>query len=367
MEGLEAFLTDAPSYHLQEAVKLAERLMSEEGARALAFPLARAERRLGDLDKAAGLYARVLEWEPELTEARVEYARMLEGAGKRADAYEVLQVLVEGGTGSTAELERLATLALGAGKLEEAVALLQRAVDRHPEDLALRHALEATDARLREALIRKLQGSTDLDERLQLAGLLAENGKKIESMRVLRALGKLDTDQPELSFLRFSAEHFAKEGKEEKAEAALRQVGRTLNYAPGSDPHKELLYRIATLYESKGNRRHARRVFLEVFAQDPAFRDLNQRIEVLSDDVRELGSKAADERVLELVDVGAPLGTIFDSLPRKRLVVGPRAGWLKGRNPRRSSALNSARYIGPSVCVCSRLLRAPSQSHQPLL
>jgi tetratricopeptide (TPR) repeat protein len=323
VSGLESFMESATPYYLQEAAKLANDLLEKESSRALAHPLARARRRLGDLEGATALYERVLEWEPELTEARVEYARMLEGAGRRAEAYEVLKVLVEGSTGSTAEIERLATLALGAGKLNEAVALLQRAVDRHPEDLALKHALEATQARLRQSQIRRLEGATDLDERLELAGLYVENGNKAEAMRTLRALGRLDIDQPDLSFLRFSAEHFAKQGKEDKAEAALRLVGRSRGYAPGSDPHKELLYRISTLYEQSANRRGARRVLLEIYAQDPNFKDVAQRLEVLSEDVRGMASGVADERMLELVDVGAPLGTIFDTLQSTDLALDP--------------------------------------------
>ena len=89
------------------------------------------------------------------------------------------------------------------------------------------------------------------------------------------------------------------------------------------EPHLAMLHRIATLYERNGNRRHARRVFLEIFSLDPAFREVNQRIEALSDDVRELGSNAADERVLELLDVGAPLGTIFDNLQGSNLALDP--------------------------------------------
>jgi tetratricopeptide (TPR) repeat protein len=322
--ALEALLEQATPFQLEAAVGLGARILELGGHDGLAQPLARAKRRMGDVEGAARLFERCLQADPSNTDARVEYAKLLEGAGRRAEAYEVLKVLVEDQTGSTAELERLATLALGAGRVDDAVALLVRASSRHPEDLALKGALEATQARQREARIALLQRATAPAEREELAGLYAEQGNQVEAVRVLRALGKIDADQPELSFLRFSAEHFAKQGKEDKAEAALRHVGRTLNYAPGSEQQKELLLRIATIHERAGKRAAARRVFLELYSADPGYRDVAARLEVLSEDVRGTTVGAADERVLELVDVGAPLGTIFDALKDSDLSLDPK-------------------------------------------
>lgn len=321
--GLRALLQDAPPPHLEEAVKVAERLLDQEGYQALAVSAARAHRRLGHVDAAAKHYRRHLEVEPEDADARHELATLLEGAGRVEEAYQVLKVLLDDGQGTTAELERLATLALGAGKIDHAVDLLKRCVDRHPEDLSLRHALEAAEARQREEQIKALRGATREEERLKLAALCAEAGRTEQTMEILRALGRLG-DNPELSYLRFSAEHFARAGKTAKAEAAMRQVARALGYAPGSDQLKQLLCRIAGLYEHAGERRAARRVLLEVHALDPRFQDVEARLDAMSEDVALQPAGAPDARLLELVDVGAPLGTIFDALQAHDLTLDAR-------------------------------------------
>ncbi|MCO5172547.1 MAG: tetratricopeptide repeat protein [Planctomycetes bacterium] len=321
--GLRALLQDAPPSQLQEAVALAARLLEQEGYQALAPSVARAERRLGHVDAAARLFRRHLEAEPEDADARHELATLLEDAGQVGEAYEVLKVILDDGQGTTAELERLATLALGAGKVDHAVELLGRCVDRHPEDLSLRHALEAAEARQRDEQIRALRGATREEDRLRLAALCAEAGRAEQAIEILRALGRLG-DNPELSYLRFSAEHFARTGKTAKAEAAMRQVGAALSYAPGSDAHKQLLCRVAAMYEHAGERRAARRVYLEVHALDPRFQDVEARLEAMSDDVAGQAAGALDARLVELVDVGAPLGTIFDALGAHDLALDPR-------------------------------------------
>lgn len=204
------------------------------------------------------------------------------------------------------------------------MALLTRATDRHPEDLALQASLEAAQARQRKAQIAALVNASGEDRRLELAALYAEEGNKEQAMALLRDLNKL-TDNPELGYLQFTAQHLARTGKTQRAEETLREVGRILSYPPGSEQHKDLLYRIATVYERAGasDRPSARRVFVELYAVDPAFRDVATRLENLSEDVR-TGGHGVDERVLELVDVGAPLGTVFDALQTFDLTLDPR-------------------------------------------
>ncbi|RMG07437.1 MAG: hypothetical protein D6731_23765 [Planctomycetota bacterium] len=321
--GLSDFLEEAPAAVLERAVALGERVALGEGIRSLGLPLARARRRLGDLEGAGELYRRFLEAAPDHTEARVEYARLLESAGRAAEAYQVLAVLVEGGAGSTAELERLAALALAAGRLEEAEELLRRAVRREPDDLALRHALEATSARVREQRIRALQGSSDPAARLELAGLYAEQGHDAEAIQFLRSVGRLDESNPQLSYLSFAAERFARRGLLGRAEAAYRRAAQSLGYAPGSDPYKDLIYRVAALYEQGAERRAARRVYLELHALDPSYRDVAARLEALAEDVRGAALGTGEEQVLELIDVGAPLGTIFETLQQSDLALEP--------------------------------------------
>ncbi|MBX3467451.1 MAG: tetratricopeptide repeat protein, partial [Planctomycetes bacterium] len=322
--GLRALLQDAPPSQLQHAVELAARLLDQEGYQALAVSVARAERRLGHVEAAGRLFRRHLEAEPEDADARHELATLLEDAGQVGEAYEVLKVLLDDGQGTTAELERLATLALGAGKVDHAVELLRRCVDRHPEDLSLRHALEAAEARQRDEQIRALRGASRDEDRLRLAALCAEAGRAEQAIEILRALGRLG-DNPELSYLRFSAEHFARTGKTAKAEAAMRQVGAALSYPAGSDQHKQLLCRIAAMHEHAGERRAARRVYLEVHALDARFQDVEARLEAMSDDVAgQAAAGALDARLVELVDVGAPLGTIFDALNAHDLALDPR-------------------------------------------
>jgi hypothetical protein len=102
-------------------------------------------------------------------------------------------------------------------------------------------------------------------------------------------------------------------------------VARALGYAPGSDPHKQLLCRIAAMYEHAGERRAARRVYLAVHALDPRFQDVEARLDAMSDDMAvQVTAGAPDARLLELVDVGVPLGTIFDALQAQDLTLDAR-------------------------------------------
>ncbi len=322
--GLQALLAEVGPPHLGEAAALAERLLEQEGYDALALPVARARRRLGDDEAAARHYARHLEADPDDLEARRELAGLHEAAGRLAEAYELLAaVLASGGGGTTPELERLAMLALGAGRVRDGVELLRRAVDRHPDDLALRHQLEAAEARHRDDQIRALREANREEDRLQLAALCAEAGRSDEAKALLRALGRLGQDE-ELSLLRFTAEQLARAGKPAKAEAAMRQVARALGYQPASEQQKQLLYRIAQMYEHAGERGGARRTFLELHALDPAFQDVEARLDALSEDLGAHAVGAVDERLLELVDVGAPLGTLFDVLQGTDLALDAR-------------------------------------------
>lgn len=310
--GLRGLLADASPPLLDEAARLAERLLEQEGYQGLAPSAARARRRLGHLDRAAALFERHLEAEPEDLEARRELAQLLEASGKHDKAYDVLRVVLQDGA-TSAELERLAQLALAAGKVDAAVEQLRQAASRAPDDLVLKGLLEGAEARAREPQLAALEKSTKDEDRLRLAGLLVEAGKLDQAREVLRALGRLG-EHPELALLRFSAEHLARAGKTQKAEAALRALGRALSYAPGSEQHKALLGRVAGLYEHTGERRAARRVLLELHALAPGAQDVEARLEALSDDGAGPAGAAIDQRVVELIDVGAPLGTIFDAL-----------------------------------------------------
>ena len=143
-----------------------------------------------------------------------------------------------------------------------------------------------------------------------LKPLMALDGERgYPLVAVVTSLGEGDTVPLDLL-----ADHYARAGKSQKAEEAMRLVAKHLNHAPGSEPYKTLLYRIAGFHDRSGDRRGARRVYLEIYTLDPSFRDVNGRLEALSQDVASAGLDRPDERVIELVDVGAPLGTIFDAM-----------------------------------------------------
>lgn len=327
--GLRAFFEEASRRDLEAGVTLGEEILeNERGYDQLSLALGRAKRRLGDMSGAASLLRSYLQSEPEDIEARVELARILESEGDYAEAYQVLEILVRDGAGNTAELERMATLALAANRIDDSVALFKRALEREPDDISLRRALDATLTRQRRARLAVLeaQAQKTLEDKLELAGLYAGEGRKDDALALLREAGKIGANA-ELDLLNFSAEAFAKTGQTRRAESALRQVARTLNYSVGSDQHLELLYRIAAMYEEAGgtDRASARRVFLELYARSPNFKDVTDRLENLSEDVRSLTAESeVDERVLEVVHDGAPLTTVFDLLQGVDLSVDAR-------------------------------------------
>jgi tetratricopeptide (TPR) repeat protein len=317
LEGLRGLASSARPQLLRALVEASERVQAAVEDPEFFLPAARALRRLGDLDEALRVFGSYLKAVPGDTEARQECAQALENAGQWGEAYQILAPLAESLEQlSLVELEHLARVALRAGKASEAVGYYERALARHPDDLALVRGLEGARARQREQRIKELDDASSPDELMQLAGLFAEAGRDEEARGVLAQLGRTG-ENPELDYLRFCGEHFARSGQPERAEAAWRVMAALLNHAPGSDPFKAFLYRVAGLHAQAGDRRSARQALLEIQAHDPTYQDVESKLEALTDVVPVHGRP--DERVVSLVEVDAPWATLFDVLRDENL------------------------------------------------
>ena len=145
--------------------------------------------------------------------------------------------------------------------------------------------------------------------------MYAEAGREDEARGVLASLGRT-SESPELDFLRFCGEHFAQTGRPDRAEEAWRTMATRLAHAPGSDPFKAFLYRAAELHQQAGDKRAARQALLEIQAHDPGYRDVQTKLEALTD-VLPHGRPA--DRLIGLLEVDAPLATLLDEVRQVEL------------------------------------------------
>src|SRR5581483_5113137 len=289
VEGLLAFLPRAARDRLPVAIALGQKILEREPMQLdLARELARGLRRQGDFIEAARMLDRCVQGDADDREARLELAQNFEDAGKVEGAYDALKPLLDAGEPTADELSYAAALLMRLERHEDALPVLKKALAKRGDDRSLKERLERAESALpdkeAERLKAELQaGRASEEDRRKLAGLLAESDKKEEALEILRALPGAPPGDGETVFLRFAAEQFARRGRIDKAEAALRQLCTVLAYPPGSEQEKAMLYRIGALYERAGDRRSARRAYLELVARDPHYRDAYAKLESQED------------------------------------------------------------------------------------
>jgi tetratricopeptide (TPR) repeat protein len=323
VEGLLAFLPRVSKEFLPQPIALAQSILEKDPMQHdLARALSQAQRRNGDYVGAARSLESYLKSEDAAREARVELAQNLEDAGNVEAAAEALRPLVEVGEPTADELSSAAALLARLERHEAALPLLKKALEKRPDDRSLKERHERAESALRDKEAARLQeelraGRASDDDRRKLAGLLAEAGKKDETLQILRTIPGVPPGDPESVFYRFAAEQFSRRGRIDRAEAALRQLCAILAYPAGSEQEKAMLYRIGALYERAGDRRSARRAYLELVARDPRYRDAYSKLESQADATVADGSDVSDERSLvQFVEseVTREVKTIFESL-----------------------------------------------------
>ncbi len=323
VEGLLAFLPRVSKEFLPQPIALAQSVLAKDPMQHdLARALAHAQRRNGDYAGAARSLESYLRGEDAAREARVELAQNLEDAGNVEAASEALRPLLEGGEPTADELSYAAALLARLERHEAALPLLKKAFEKRPDDRSLKERHERAESALRDKEAARLMeearaGRASEDDKRKLAGLLAEAGKKEETLQILRTIPGIPPGDPESVFYRFAAEQFSRRGRIDKAEAALRQLCSILAYPAGSEQEKAMLYRIGALYERAGDRRSARRAYLELVARDPRYRDAYAKLESQADATVLDGADVSDERSLaQFVETEVPreVKSIFDSL-----------------------------------------------------
>jgi hypothetical protein len=249
-------------------------------------------------------------------------------AGRAKEAAAALRTLVEQGGATTDDLRDAALLASELGSHTDASSFASRALERNPGDEVMRSTLRASEAAVREEEIEKLrravaEGHAGEEDRRRLAALFVEGGRKQEALALILALPGENKGDPDASYLKFAAEHHAREGRIAQAEEALRALARHFAYAQGSEQEKALLYRVAALFEKHGARTDARRVYLELYGRDPAYRDVSAKLDGL-DEVVESGDGGATRALASLVERRPrEIRTIFEALRDVDLTLDP--------------------------------------------
>ncbi|HEY8478096.1 MAG TPA: DUF4236 domain-containing protein, partial [Chloroflexota bacterium] len=142
----------------------------------------------------------------------------------------------------------LAELYQQSGRREEAIGLLQQLSRESPDELALR---------------------------LSLCDLLYEDGDDEEVVET--AAGVANDSDLGLACLHLKARALARQGL---LSAAAETLSDALRRTAKRDPDlvKEIRYDRATLLEQLGHRRRARREWERLYAEDPVYRDVAERL-----------------------------------------------------------------------------------------
>ncbi|WP_413556163.1 cellulose synthase subunit BcsC-related outer membrane protein [Brenneria sp. L3-3Z] len=182
----------AASGALDEALALSAPLSRQSGERGIAAQLFRADllRRKGDATAAEQAYRNILAGASENNDARLGLYYSLQAQQKTTEAQQVLQSLPAslrpqsaGGVASVEPLRRDAALALQAGNVERALALLRQAQQRQPGnawvrlDMARILQQQGNDAQA-EAIISPLAQPGAASENLYVAALFAADNER---------------------------------------------------------------------------------------------------------------------------------------------------------------------------------------------
>lgn len=95
----------------------------------------------GDAKTAENALGKLLKARPDLSDAQVDYALVLQKLGKTEDAIAAYQRALTLDPGSSTAANNLALLLRQQGQFQEARQLLQQAVEQHPDNPALRYNL----------------------------------------------------------------------------------------------------------------------------------------------------------------------------------------------------------------------------------
>ena len=274
-DRLRPLLVGASRLELEPALACAAQLLESDLDRGLVISTARGFQRLdrpGDAEAWLARYARENPDDLEVAEFRAD---LLEAQGDHEAALRVFQPLVQPTSAPARAVERAGLLALAAGQADAARTLLKRAFELTPSDPVAQAACERAQELWRSQQIARQQG--DASKRQATAALLTANGQHEQAIALLGA--ELGTP-PERGYFGFACERLADDPA--AAEGAVRWVARRTGLARGSAGYHEALYRVAQLFEARGEADDARRLYLEVHQSDPAFRDVAARLETLS-------------------------------------------------------------------------------------
>ena len=187
-----------------------------------------AETLLGDAARAADLYARIVELDPERVDALSELARLELALGRSDRAYSALEALkarAEGEAKTTASLKLAALLVHPLGRPAEALEAIAPVLEANPSDLdAIRivhQTLEAPECRARAAEL--------------LARIAAASDDRVQGADVIEALLAVSAEAPQLAKARTRWLTQLLKTKSDKPDESLRLALQGAESAPEED------------------------------------------------------------------------------------------------------------------------------------
>ena len=231
-------------------------------------------RTLGDLSGASSQretvgraieqYREILRLDPGDTDAALWLARLYRLQNEHEKAGEVLRQLLEREPENEPAVEQLTQLLLDGGQAPEAIALLQRIIQRSPTagllDLLGDAYTQTHDAaRAEEAYRRSVElDPSDVNHRRGLAQSLLAREKYPAALEQYKKLAELDPDDPD-NYLQLAKIYRELHQLDQAEESVLHAKQRS----PGS---LEVVYYEATIYEAQGRFDEAIRVLSDAVA-----------------------------------------------------------------------------------------------------
>jgi tetratricopeptide (TPR) repeat protein len=204
------------------------------------------ETRLGDAARAADLYARIVEIDPERIDALSELARLELALGRSDRAYSALEALkarAEGEAKYAASLKLAALLVHPLGRPAEALEAVAPVLEANPSDLdAIRivhQTLEAPECRARAAeLLEKIAAVSD---------------NRVQGADVIEALLAVSAEAPQLAKARTRWLSQLLKSKTDKPAEALRLALQGAESAPEEDELWDVAVAMARRLNEPGN------------------------------------------------------------------------------------------------------------------
>jgi tetratricopeptide (TPR) repeat protein len=237
-------------------------------------------------DEAVRHFRAYLGAKPEDIHARRRQAGLLQELGREEEALKELEKLADDVRDDPSIFVDIGHLRRARDDLEGARSAFARAVDLDAENPPALEGLEGVKSLLLERevemLRERIRSEPNPDQaRRKLVEVYAVNDREADALEEIRRLQP--EGDPKITYYAMRAELAEKRGDREGQLDSLRHHLTAVGPAGEPEDRKDLLYRIGMLERDLGNPEGARDAWVEIFLDDPDYKDIIERLESLKE------------------------------------------------------------------------------------